>query len=152
MYYFTRLGFERFIDELAKISRRADEAGRLAGEACQTGHETTHDNFGFEDAKREQRMWSDRLRELADIAKQAAVVDSLPAGEDVKMGKMVTFFDENDGELRTVTIGSYMVFDGGEEISYASPLALLLRGGRVGDTRVGKIGDQQRTLRILAVQ
>jgi transcription elongation GreA/GreB family factor len=150
-YYFTRAGFQRLREVIAAVEGRSDEALALMGEACSQSAETFHDNAGHEYGKAQAEMWGNRLGELRRILALAHVHDPAPTGDEVMFGRTVTFEDLASGETSTLTIGSYMIFDEGDTISYVSPLALLLRGARAGDVKEGAIGDRSRRLRIISV-
>ena len=150
-HYFTRAGFARLRETIAAVEGQSDEALRLMGEACSQSAETFHDNAGHEYGKAQAEMWGHRLGELRKVLASAQVHDPALTGDEVMFGRTVTFEDLASGESSTIIIGSYMVFDRGSTVSYVSPIALLLRGGKAGDVRAGKIGDRHRRLRIISV-
>ena len=62
--------------------------------------------------------------------------------------------DDKTGETRVMQIGSYMVFDNKEGfvISYDAPLARMIIGGKVGDTREAVIGGKKKVVNILKIE
>ncbi len=153
MYYFLREDFDGLIKEIAKIALRMKELGKEVGQSCKEGAETFHDNFALEDSHRQQRMWSTRLKELSDIRNQARVIDP-PQKDKVALGVTVTIEDENTGETRVMKIGSFMVFDDkdGSVISYAAPLARMIIGGKVGETKEAIIAGTKRVFNITKIE
>lgn len=99
-------------------------------------------------------MWSTRLRELIRIRNQTRVLLEPPKGDTVTIGRTVTAENENTGETLVMKIGSYMVLtnEEGEVISYNAPLARMLVGGRVGDTRESVIAGKKKSFRILKIE
>jgi transcription elongation GreA/GreB family factor len=88
---------------------KSEKSGKEMGKSCQEGAETFHDNFAYEDGKRQQYMLSGRIRELIRIRNQARVLLDPPRGDTVSIGRTVTVEDEHTGETRTIKIRSYMV-------------------------------------------
>ena len=99
-------------------------------------------------------MWSMRLRELIRIRNQARVLLEPPKGDTVTIGRTVTVKDELIGETRITKIGSYMVLtkEEDEKVSYNTPLARMLVGGRVGNMKESVIAGRQRRFRILKIE
>lgn len=154
MYYFLRKDFEALNAEIEKIADKIKEIGKEMGKSCQEGAETFHDNFAYEDGERQQYMWSGRIRELIRIRNQVRVILEPQKGETVSIGRTITVEDEHTGETRVMKIGSYMVLteEEGEVISYNAPLARMLVGGRVGDTKESVIAGKQKRFRILKIE
>lgn len=154
MYYFLKEDFDMLNAEIEKLANRIKEIGHEMGKSCQEGAETFHDNFAYEDGERQQYMWSTRLRELIRIRNQARVLLEPPKENTATIGRIVTVEDENTGETQVMKIGSYMVLakEEGEVISYNAPLARMLIGGRVGDTRESVIAGKKKSFRILKIE
>jgi len=158
IYYFTPDGMKRFEAELKRISDRVETEGLKAGAACQESAETWHDNFGFEDAKRQQAMWSHRLKEMVGVLRSAQVVD--PAidliSPMVGICRTVSIRNLDTDERLTYKIGSYMVFPEKEavvrEISYDSPIAQILGGATVGEIRSGLIDNKKHRFVVLKIE
>ena len=47
MFYFLPEDFEDLNDQIEQICEKIKELGKEAGESCQEGAETWHDNFAF---------------------------------------------------------------------------------------------------------
>ena len=72
--------------------------------------ETWHDNFGYEDGRRQFAMWSKRLSELQEIRSCAVAVEPTNNCERVAIGSRVTFEDTATGNRRTLRIGKLHEF------------------------------------------
>jgi len=152
MFYFLREDFEELNARIRKLYERIKKLGKEAGESCQEGAETWHDNFAFEESQRQQHMWSIQLHELIRIRNEARVIEPDPRTNKVSIGKVVTIQDIDTGEKRTFRIGSYRVFKKKEDVSYNAPLARILLGARVGEERKGRIGNREKRFRILKIE
>ena len=152
MFYFLPEDFEDLNDQIEQICEKIKELGKEAGESCQEGAETWHDNFAFEESQRQQYMWSNRLRELIRVRNNARVIQPSPQGDKVSIGRVVTIQDTATEETQIFKIGSYMILKEKDEISYNAPLARMLIGAEIDDERTGKIGGKQKTFRILEIE
>lgn len=153
MYYFLKKDFEALGAEIEKIANKIRELGKEIGKSCQEGAETFHDNFAYEDSDRQMYMWSGRIRELVRIKNQSRVAEPQKT-QIVSFGRTVTIEDEGTGARRVITIGSYMVLAEyeNEAISYGSPLARILIGGKVNEVREGVIASRKKSFRILRIE
>lgn len=153
MYYFLKEDFEALNAEIGKIADKIKAIGQEMGKSCQEGAETFHDNFAYEDGERQQYMWSGRIREFIRIRNQAHVVEP-QKGETISLGHIVTVKDEQTEEVRIIKIGSYMALakQEGEVISYNTPLARMLIGGRVDEIREAIIVGKKQGFRILKIE
>lgn len=155
MLYFLPEDFVALNDEIDGVIEKIREYGKEIGRSCKEGAETFHDNFGFEDAERNQQMWSKRLRDLISLRNSAHVVKANPSTEKVSLGRTVTFKDLSTDEIKTYLIGSYMLFGKNRVptvISYNSPIGRLLLSGKVGEIRSGTINKREREFEILKIE
>ena len=152
---FLREDFEVLVrvtigDTTKQIKNALEQTG-----ASQDGGDCWHDSFDFEEGQRGATMWSTRLRELIAIKSRAEIVDPDPTGNRAYIGRTVTVADEDTGEITKYLIASFMVLkkrDGLKAISYMSPLAILIRGARVGETREGRIGEFTKKFKIIDIK
>jgi len=151
-HYFLKEDFDALNAEIIAAAEKIKGAGKEMGLSCQEGAETFHDNFAYEEGERQQLMWSSRLRELIRIRNQARVVE--PQKSDiVSLGLTVTIEDEDTQEVRMMKIGSYMTFTKQVGIvSYNTPLARMLIGGKVGETKEAVIAGKRKSFRILKIE
>lgn len=137
MEYFLPEDLDALDKKVKEVQQEVDKSLLEAGESCQTGHETWHDNPGYEDARRSVEMWSLRLRELRALQRSAVVIPkptTPPPDGKVSIGCAVRVKSLDTGEEFSYIIGSAMVFDdSGVRISYKSPLGQVLQGKKVGD-------------------
>lgn len=158
MYYFLEEDFIALNAEIGKIADKIKELGKDMGKSCQEGAETFHDNFAYENGSREQYMWSGQIRKLIQIRNNARVVSKSDRSDNYKvsLGNIVTIEDEDTGEVRVITISSYMVFSqqtvGQEVISYNAPMSRVLIGKEVGETIEFVISKKSKNFRILKIE
>lgn len=151
-YYFLENDLVKLNDLINSLQAKVKEAGTRKAASVQGG-DTFHDNAAFEEAEREQQMWSTRLRELIQIRNGISVVKPDHSKNDtVRIGTEVTLENKTTGETRALKIGSFMTFDDPNVMSYNSPLAKIVIGARVNDVKTAKIAGQQQEFRILAIK
>lgn len=137
--YFTSSDFAALQRKISEVMKKLDETSKAIGEACNQSSETTHDNFPYEEAVRQQALWSRRLDELSELSQGALVVRAVASNTEVRIGKHVELEDLMTGEVKTHRIGSFNVASYSSDesaISYNSPLGNRLLGARVDDIRV----------------
>lgn len=151
-YFFLREDFDRLNGEIAEVCDKIKETGQEMGISCKEGAETFHDNWVYEEGERRQHMLSSQLRKLIQIRNRARVVapDEITA-DRVSIGTTIIVRDETTSAERTFRIGSYKTYREGD-VAYNAPLARVLIGAKVGDTRQGMVGGKQATLTVLNVQ
>lgn len=123
-------------------------------ESTEQSSESWHDNYNFEESQRQLKMLMNHLGGLSKARERAIVVEPLEFPTVVDVGTTVTFVDLQSGSSDTFSIGSYMVSDDLREldfISYETPVAEVLRGLAVGESRVGKVGGHDREFRVTAI-
>lgn len=156
MEYFLKEDIEALDRKIEDTNRMVEKALREAGESCQTGHETWHDNPGYEEGRRMATMWSNRLRQLLSIRQNATVIPPAPTPSPdgkIGIGHLVTIRDLASGEERTFRLGSAMVFDEtGSRVSYKSPIGQLLFGAMIGDVLESIIGDRKKKILVQGVK
>lgn len=149
MYKFLTTDYHHLEEEIEKLKTRIKAIGKDMGDSCKEGAETFHDNFAYEQGERDQRMWSQKLREFERLKNHIQIVqpsDSLV----VSIGKRVKIQNYESREVQTWTIGSYLTFDE-DHMSYAAPLAKLIIGAKAGEMRTGNIAGLVQTFLILEV-
>jgi len=149
-FYFTADDLIRLDAEIGALSDRVREIGQDMGASCTEGAETYHDNFAFEEGERQQRMWAHRIGKLRAIRRAARLVKPVEQTDKVTMGRTVTFVDTETGRERTLTIGSYLIFDTGR-VSYQAPIARALIGASRGDVRMLEHAGHCREIEVLQI-
>lgn len=153
MHYFLKEDLDELNRRLRELRVKADLVKKEKGEFTKQSAETYHDNAPFEEAERQYKMFSHQLDKLLRLKEQVQEVKSPPSKDKAAIGLKVTVQDLANGALTTFTIGSYMVFTNeNENISYASPLAQLVLGSKVGETREGIVGNSWKTLKVTKIE
>lgn len=96
-------------------------------------------------------------RELAHLArrmKDLAVVDpaNQPDKSRIFFGATVTVVDEDDREQTLTLVGRDEADASAGRIAWNSPVAVALKGARVGDTRTVRLPAGERILEVLAIR
>jgi len=140
---------------IARLSAQIREQKLISAEAVNQSSESWHDNYPFEEAQRQlkallvQRGEFSKMRELGEVVEPPTIVESVTFGTTVSYRNRTDSFDDR------VTIGSHHVFS--EElrddgvISYNSPVARILMGGREGEVAKGEINGRMVELEIRSV-
>jgi transcription elongation factor GreB len=95
-------------------------------------------------------------RELAHLSKRMAdlaVVDpaAQPDRSRIFFGAMVTVADEDDREQTLTLVGRDEADASAGRIAWNSPVAVALKGARVGDTRTVRLPAGERLLEVLEI-
>lgn len=152
-FFFLKKDFDELDEKIKELDEKIIEIGKEIGESCKESSDTWHDNFDFEDGKRQQRMLSDRLRELVNIRNSAQIVKPSPLIDKVSLGKQVVVEDIETGNTEVLIIGSYMVLNRKKgTVSYNAPLGRLLIGASVGEIKRGVIVDREKSIKILKIE
>lgn len=151
MYKFFRDDLDALDAKLDELKTLIKETNLQIGAACEDG-EREHDNPEFDDANRRFEMWSRHLGELTLIRSKADIVEAKDIRIDkVSLGCKVTFVDQNDSK-RTISIGSYIPSENSGEISYNAPVAKMLIGLKVGESREGEIANLEVEFEVLKIE
>ncbi len=157
-YLFLPEDYNDLIDRINQISEIIAEAGKETGESCTEGAETFHDNFAYEQGSLKISMWSKEIDKLTKIRNRARIINKIETNEIVSVGKNITIENEETGEVKTIRLGSYIVFKSKNDenkinsVSYSSPIGKLLIGAKIGEKRRGDIGNKDTTLIILKIE
>jgi len=154
MLYFLIDDYNALCAQIDEVTDRIKAIGQEVGLSCQEGAETFHDNFAYEEGQRQQAMWSKRLKELIDIRNISHLTPPSTKKEKVFIGNVVTCKNISTGEVKTYTIGSFMVLKekDGNTISYASPIGKMLMGAKKSNVRKGEIAGKIISLKILKIE
>lgn len=131
------------------LYQEIDRLSKAIGLSCDVSGETFHDNFDYEECGRQQRMWSNEIRNLHAIKNKIKIVEIREGRDIVAIGRTVTL--ENNGKKITIKIGSYITFNK-ETISYASPIVKLILGAKTGEIKEGLIQGQKTKIKILEIR
>ena len=148
---FLREDHEALIQRVELLKSRADEAASELGEAGSKAGDGWHDNFAFEDATRRHSAWNREYVKLLAIKKRAEIISPPSNANTVEIGTIVKFSDET-GEVSEYRIGSFMVLDRADSMSYTAPLAAALLGKKAGETGNAHIAGVTRKLKVLEIR
>lgn len=151
MFKFFKEDLDALDFKIKELKRMIREAGQQMGAATEDG-EREHDNPELDDAMRRFEMWSKHLREMSDIRGQAEIVNASEVKtERASIGCDVTFVNQ-DGDEKTISIGSYMPSEASTAISYNAPIAKILIGLTVGEYREGTIAGRHVEFEVLSIK
>lgn len=152
MFYFLKEDLDELDNKITEIKKRLEKIGKEIGESCNQSSETWHDNFGFEEGRRQQDMWSKQMSDMLEIRSKAIVIDHNIKNNRVIVGSLVEFEDMATGEIQAYKISSYMILKQRHGfISYDSPLSKILMGGTAGEEKKGEIAGKEKIFKILKI-
>jgi len=152
-FYFLEKDFAGLCERIEATEKELKKIGLELGESCKQSSETWHDNFPFEEGKKQQYMQLERLCGLIKIKNGATIIRPKQTTDTAEIGSLVTIEDKETQQKVSYKIGSYMVFDSGEnEISYESPIGKMLLGAKIGETKSAIIGGRQKNFRIIGIK
>jgi len=132
--YFTRKGYDLYKRRVEQQKSKVDSSSKSAGEAAGSSYDW-HDNFGYEEARRQAEMEARRLEEMVVAINAARVFDPPEQAAAVRIGNTVRFRELSSDIEREVTVGGFAEVDPDLRlVSYESPLAACLLGKSKGDT------------------
>jgi transcription elongation GreA/GreB family factor len=151
-FYFLRDDLNQLAANIREVAERLRAVQQDMAVSVRQSSETWHDNFGYEDGRRQFAMWSRRLSELQEIYSSAVPVEPTMNCERATIGSRVTFEDTDTGNRRTIRIGSYMSFSNSPDtISYTAPLGRILLGAARGQELSGVINGRMREYIVVSV-
>ena len=152
MFYFLKQDFNDLCCKIDELRKKLAEISHEMGEACRQSSETYHDNFPFEEGRRQQDMVSGRLRELVYIKNRASIVEPNIFQNCVSIGKIIVIKDLGTNQEETYKIGSHMIFNRQHGyISYSAPLINIISGAKAGEKREGDINGKKKIFEIIKV-
>ena len=145
----TKLGFDLHMQQLEEqksiIRDRGAEVGEEAGINCDW-----HDNFGYEDARRQLEKESTRLRELMNVALE--IVEIQEQAACITIGNTIKYYQDEDDIEKEITIGAYGESAPAKQlISYQAPIARALLGAKRGETRECLMAGKMKIFEIIEI-
>jgi transcription elongation factor GreA len=127
---FTKEGYQKLLDEKAKLSAQRPDAVEHLRKAREMGDLSEN---GYYKASRARLSFLDsRIRRVEWLLRFAKIVESSGSG-CIEMGSTVTISDGNK-EFTYTIVGGYESNPSQKTISYKSPIGRALLGKRVADT------------------
>lgn len=134
-YYFLVEDLDYLKQEVKEIENRVQAARQDAAlSVSQAPGDGWHDNYGYEQARRDQLTSAGRVAELKAVLNRAVVIKpSDKIAKKLAIGKVFKYRIGNS-KATQVTIGSWLTRPGQPGvISYNSPLAIVLRKSKKGE-------------------
>lgn len=157
---FLKKDRDALVAKIKELEAKVKQAGADAGSSAAETANAWHDNFGFEEATRQQSMWGGELARYQELLQKVELVEPETAPDTVGIGKTAVVMDMTEsGSLAKFLIGSYMVLAPVEnlppevtEVSYDSPIAKILMGAKGGATRRGMINNTHKVYFVCRVE
>ena len=132
----TKQGYERLKARKAELEKQLFEAGQAAGETAGPNCDW-HDNPAYDQAQEEMRILAGQIAEIAAQLHNAKFIEEMASTDlpgTVQIGCHVTL--EIDGEEEAYFIGGSADSNPKQGIiSYKTPLAQAILGGKVGEVK-----------------
>lgn len=148
--YFSREGMEYYTTVLADLRARATAHGKEVGEEAGINCDW-HDNFGFEEARRNLEKASRRAMDLQNALSSSEIIQIIEQSVRVAIGSTIVVGDDN-GDGKEYTIGAWGESDPKNGlVSYTAPVARALIGKKVGDTGKYKAEGTEKELEVVDI-
>lgn len=138
--YLDQQGYEQYLKEIQNIRDKINNNSLIKSEAYTSAiGDGWHDNFAFEEAKREEYKLQSNLRDKIAGLSQIEILDEVLSEEAVDINDFVTiimkFTKESSEEILFKLVASDVPMFGDEvnEISINSPLGAAVYQKKVGD-------------------
>ena len=155
-YSFLPVDLEGLDRKICYYQEMEQKIKREAGDSCRQTAETYHDNFMFEQSKRNLEFNTSMLNTLDKIKGFAVLVQPTAQIERVEIGNWVSFRCREDGTEDRLCIGSYRTYrdeEAPDVVSYDSPLGNVLLGRRVGEaTSPVVVGRASKTYIVQSIE
>jgi len=149
--FFSKKGMAKFLDDVRRIEQQIADCQSNIGEHSMTGGDAWHDNFSYENTRRELTLLNGRLKGFYEIRANSLVIDYPKTVNHIQLGCKVTFkLDGNEITYDIVGFGESDPENG--KIAYNTPLSKSLILKKPGDCFRANIGRIERTLEILATE
>lgn len=149
-YIITKAGLEKLKKEIDKTQEELKEVLFQKGDAYETGGDTWHDNFSFEQLTQQAMMLNKRLAELKERLKNAKIINDEEDKSTAKVRLGSRMVVELDGKKQEFIITDPEVADPRNgSISYQSPLGKALLGAKRNEERSFMIGNKVIKVRVI---
>ena len=134
--YFTRAGAERIQKQKEELVKKLQNTQSRQGEAAEVGGNVWHDNFSFEQLKREEQMLNQQISEINDKMRNMLVLDRVATDTSrLRIGHVALLEIDGEKELQAYQIGGFEDFNPDSNprvVSYLAPLVAQLIGEKTG--------------------
>jgi transcription elongation factor GreA len=150
MGQYTQGAYERLVRRREQLDELHKQALLSLGSSADDGNNTWHDNFGFEQAKRDVETSKVRLDEVTLLLNEAVIVPK-PEDGTVGVGCDIVYRFDGDDEDRFAHIAGDRAIrfesDERQQLSIQSPFGSAILGARVGDV-VSYTAPSGRTFKV----
>src|SRR5687768_4933001 len=150
--FITPQGFARLrseYDELFGVER--PKVVEVVSWAASLGDRSENADYLY--GKKRLREIDRRLAHLARVMKSAKVVDpSRQATDEIRFGATVELADEDDNRRTLTIVGDDEADATDGRISWSAPLARALIGAKVGDERVVRLPNGEKSYEVLEIR
>lgn len=130
-HYFTRDGFLRYNELIAKVEAELRDIQSQIGDAYENGGDEWHDNFSFEQLTQQITMKSAQIRQLKAVLGNIKIAEPPRNPTSVCIGCTVKI--KMNSEEKIITIGGYGESDPRKGIlAYNTPLGKILMNLKKG--------------------
>jgi transcription elongation factor GreA len=152
-YLFLEEDLTSLKGEIMRLQNESREMGREAGLFANQSSETWHDNFGYEEAQRQQKQFGARIDSLMQIYTNAHITPWPGLVERVAVGHTVTVKNVETGEEKILRIGSHITIGADASvIPYSSPMGKAILGRSKGDVATVYLPVGERKFKILDIE
>ena len=136
MGQYTQSAHDRLKKRHAQLEEDHKQALLSLGSSAEDGNNTWHDNFGFEQAKRDVETTKARLNEVAHLLAEAEIVPK-PKDGTIGVGCDIIYRHEGDDEDQSAHIAGERAIrsatDEIQQLSTRSPMGAAVLGAKPGD-------------------
>jgi len=151
MAQFLQKDLNALEDKIKIITQRLREVILDGAESVRQSSETWHDNFGFEESSRQQKMLGKQLEELQEIFQSAVLVQPRESSDTVAIGSRIKLLNVATGGEKEFLVGSFMVLDKKDdlEVAYTAPIVTPFFGAHV---EIHEVSIGENTIRYELVE
>lgn len=153
--YLDRQGIQQYIAQIKLIEKQLNECRMQKTESCNRSGEGYHDNFDFEDGKREELRLLFELKRLLMEFSKVKEVKMVDCNDTISINDYVTAnikYSDGDSEILTfklVALAMPKHFADIKEVSINSPLGKSVYQKQTGDTVSYTVEDNMVLVDIL---
>jgi len=153
MYWVTKKGFEKLMENQKELERKLRELLSKKQDTAEQCGDLWHDNPTLYHLESEERTLRLRIKEISDKISSVMVIEEGKSGSEniVGVGSRVELEMES-GRIKEITILDPELSDpDGGIISYMSPLGQAILGARVGDVVTYSVGQKKLQAKVLSI-
>lgn len=157
--YLDRKGYEQYLQEIQDIRNQLNNNGKLKAESYESAvGDGWHDNFEFENAKREELRIMGLLKEKIEGLSRIVIIDEHMNKELIDINDYVTVDMIFDDEEETEQLSFQLVASSApkfnsetQEIALSSPLGKAVYQKKIGDQTSYEVAGSITTITIINI-